>query len=386
MRSTREGNLVVAALAAAVFVGGCTQPHVIGGEIDPSDVTTPGVRYHLGRDVVVVDVTVTRVLVEKPSDRKAAPDGKAPPATFDEIGRSAVGVVSVETIPDFSTTYFVNVEPGGTMDHTLDVKVVPSGTPSSIGTTSADRSAEILGNVLEFAARVAGAAIGVRGLEGTDDEKDQTIHRETRTLRFVFPIEELPASSDLPHCSASMKAMFDACGIAVSADPMACVPRPHSTCGLAHEPFEVFYRPTRPFTITVWTYGAQWIPEKKAEAAATRTQTFGPVPSPNTIQSQGVFNLLHPATPAYRLTSEEKAFSTQSLAVGFDAAGRFISFTRSGTSPVAGFAAGLNASSKSAATGLDAGFRMQKSALEQEKEILTLKKEIEDLKAGVPPK
>lgn len=140
---------------------GCTPTYVVGDRMaDPADSSIPGVRYHLGRDLVVVTVTIT-----ESRTRALTPNPSAPLAP-EEVDRTTTGAVSIETIADLSSTYLLAMTPGGTADSTIDFGVSPAGLPTSINVSANDRSAEILGNVLEFAARIAGAATGMPSLGG----------------------------------------------------------------------------------------------------------------------------------------------------------------------------------------------------------------------------
>jgi hypothetical protein len=385
MRLTREGNLVVAALAAAVFVGGCTQPHMIGGKIDPSDVTTPGVRYHLGRDVVVVNATVTRRM------RVVTNTKTKEVLSSEELSRSVKGTVSLTTVPDGATTYYIWMRPGGTMDNSIGITLDARGTPLAVNTGSVDRSAEAIGNLIEFVARVAGTAIGAKGtrVSASPADAEAEVHEEVRVLQYSIPIEDVPASlDDIVFGGDAIEEMFRESGVLVTAEALDPTVTSSPVAGSAGEGgLAIFYRPTVPYLITLWSNGPQW--ERRTTEVLTRAlkSSMRVARAPDalpelSIQSQAVFNVLHPATPAYPLTGAETAFSTQALAVGFDQAGRLLSVSRSGTSPVAGFAAGLNGASTGAATGLEEGLKLRQTMLQQQKEILELEKAIGALKAG----
>lgn len=125
-----------------------------GGEIASGDSSTPGLRYHVPKDVLLVTGEITRRAVRGVFDDPNS-------IQLGGYEETTTGQVEPKAVPDQTRTFVLHMEPGGTADNTLDVTLKGSGLASKVNVISADKSAEIVANTVKFAARIAATTAGV---------------------------------------------------------------------------------------------------------------------------------------------------------------------------------------------------------------------------------
>ena len=139
---------------------GCKPASVALG---PFPATAPGhpggLRYSLGRDMVVVEATIAEFIETR---IVSGEDDRLIEET--EAGVVPVGVqVSLKTTPDASSVYILDPGAGGWGDLSLDLRVGDNGLLASVEAEARSRAGETLIHIARIAGEVAGAAASFRG-------------------------------------------------------------------------------------------------------------------------------------------------------------------------------------------------------------------------------
>lgn len=151
-----------------------------------------GPRYHVAKDVVVVEATVTNSVSRSIADDLSI---KTSVSNQDTVEWS----VSLKTVADPSSFYVLDVRPSGSKDQSLGLQVAESGLLTSINYTSTDKTGEIITNVAKSVASVAGAFFGFRDastgvadpvFDSTDLKSDPNA-AEAKRLFATLPKEAL---------------------------------------------------------------------------------------------------------------------------------------------------------------------------------------------------
>ncbi len=123
---------------------GCTSAGLKGGAA-PTDFE--GIHYHVAKDVVVIDLTVTEKVTREVTTRLEI-------ETLTETTRE--GTASLKAVPDRSNTFSLDLEPGGLTDGEITVELSPGGLLRSINAKTTGRTGEVIQSVAKFAATVSG--------------------------------------------------------------------------------------------------------------------------------------------------------------------------------------------------------------------------------------
>ncbi|MBN1939527.1 MAG: hypothetical protein JW843_08070 [Candidatus Aminicenantes bacterium] len=139
-----------------------------------------GLRYSLGRDLVVIEAVVSEYV----ETRIAPLDGKRLKA---ETSTGVVPVkigISLKTTADPNFVYTLDLSARDLSDGSMEIRVGDNGLLTSIEAESRSRAGEVLIQVARLAGEVAGAAAGWRG-PGTKDERPGASGRRERRLESL---------------------------------------------------------------------------------------------------------------------------------------------------------------------------------------------------------
>jgi hypothetical protein len=115
-----------------------------------------GVRYYLGKDVVLVDATVTYKTegsIEGGGDRLSIEKG------FGFVNSEAT--IATRTIPDSRRYFLLDMAPSGSQDRTLAINVSEDGLLTGINAETKDRTGEAITSIGKFVGGIVGAATGL---------------------------------------------------------------------------------------------------------------------------------------------------------------------------------------------------------------------------------
>lgn len=137
---------------------GCGPGLVGSGPYDKSNgANVSGARYHLAKDLVVIDATISNSVSRSIADDLSVKAQVAKP-------ESVEWAVNLKTVADPSEFYVLDLKPSGSKDQTLAIQIGESGLLTSINYTTVDKTGEIITNVAKSVASVAGAFVGFRAI------------------------------------------------------------------------------------------------------------------------------------------------------------------------------------------------------------------------------
>ena len=170
----RSFTRVVLLLALLPLLSSCKSSSLVGSAPDTSGGKVPpqGLRYYVGKDVLVVTVAVTETT-------KVELDENLDPNV--EITTKREGTATLNTVADTTRPFVVDLEPGGRFDNSLVVDVRPNGLLKSINAQSTGKTGEAIVSLAKFAATVVGG-IPV-GLGGQSTTCDPAVPPNTRLPR-----------------------------------------------------------------------------------------------------------------------------------------------------------------------------------------------------------
>ena len=152
------------AVLLGVMMGCKPAPVSLGPFPAPAPEHPGGLRYYLGKDLVVVEAEVTEFV----ETRVVCPDGKILKEQTDTGLTAADITVSLKTTADPEYVYILDPAPRGLKDQSLAVRVGDNGLLTSVDLESKDRSGETLMQIARVVGQLAGAAAGFRGQDGFD--------------------------------------------------------------------------------------------------------------------------------------------------------------------------------------------------------------------------
>lgn len=144
---------------------GCTSPRLLGdGPYDsheaPVGPEPGGLRYYVGKDVLILTG------IRRDRHRTLALGSRT---LEQESSETSSGTVALRTVPDTDHVFRLEIQPGGTSDDTLEVKLRGGGILESVNVSSQSKAREVLKNIATFAGTLVGTALGspAAGAAGT---------------------------------------------------------------------------------------------------------------------------------------------------------------------------------------------------------------------------
>jgi hypothetical protein len=160
--------LPLVAMIGLLGCGSSMQVSSTGPELNDAAAPREGLRYYLGRDLLVVDANVT-IRTERQWKKKEKNEPCQPEDEAKSSWRQATWDVSSTTVADRRAQYRLGLKPSTTVLQTLNVTVSEAGLLTGVNYTSKDQTGEIVINLAKGVAGLAGALVGIpSALDGAD--------------------------------------------------------------------------------------------------------------------------------------------------------------------------------------------------------------------------